>query len=287
MLHEIALTEAPYPGAALHAPYVASGRAATTERRRLERDLRRATDTGRLVLHYQPRIALDSGQVISSEALIRWPDRRRGMVLPNFFIPVAERSELINRIGAWVLIEACAEAARWGCGVVSVNISARQLQTGVLPTQLAAALEQSGLPADRLELTEATLMDGSLDMLLTLSAIRDLGVGLALDNFGTGYASLSMLKRLPLTVLKLDRSLVHELPSNREDAAVVRAVVDAGHALGFTLVAEGIETEQQRAFLSVTGCDQGQGHLFSKPVPADQARIWMADPNKPASTCAQ
>lgn len=243
-------------------------------RRRLERDLRLAVADGAFVLHYQPRLSLGTGRIEANEALIRWPDRRRGMVPPNAFIPIAERSDLINLIGAWVLLEACSEARGWGEHRVSVNVSARQLQSGVLPVQLAMALEASGLPPDRLELelTESMLVDGSTDTLLTLSAIRDLGVGLALDDFGTGFASLSMLKRLPLTVMKLDRSLVRELPGNREDAAIVRAVIGTGHAMRLTVVAEGIETEAQRAFLSGIGCDEGQGYLFSHPVPAEQLR---------------
>ncbi len=253
---------------------VIDGRSEPAMRRRLERELRTATVAGAFVLHYQPRLCLASGAVEVNEALIRWPDRKRGLIPPNAFIPIAERSDLINLIGAWVLLEACSEAVSWSRARLSVNVSARQLQSGVLPIQLAMALEQSGLPPDRLELelTESMLVDGSTDTLLTLSAIRDLGVGLALDDFGTGFASLSMLKRLPLTVMKLDRSLVRDLPTNREDAAIVRAVIETGHAMRLTVVAEGIETEDQRAFLSGIGCDEGQGYLFSHPLPADQLR---------------
>lgn len=249
------------------------GEAATV--RRLERELRAATAAGAFTLHYQPRLSLATGEIEANEALIRWPDRKRGMIPPNTFIPIAERSDLINLIGAWVLVEACTEAVGWGKFNLSVNVSARQLQSGVLPVQLAMALEHSGLPPDRLELelTESMLVDGSTDTLLALSAIRDLGVGLALDDFGTGFASLSMLKRLPLTVMKLDRSLVRELPMNREDAAIVRAVIATGHAMRLTVVAEGIETEAQRAFLSGIGCDEGQGYLFSHPLPAAQLRL--------------
>ena len=241
-------------------------------RRQLERELRAATAAGKLILHYQPRLALASGAIGTNEALVRWPSRKRGLVPPSKFIPIAEQSDLINLIGAWVLLEACTEAMRWDGHGLSVNISARQLQSGVLPMQLALALEQSGLPPERLELelTESMLVDGSIDTLLALSAIRDLGVGLALDDFGTGFASLSMLKRLPLTVMKLDRSLVRDLPANHEDAAIVQAVVATGHALRLIVVAEGIETEAQRAFLSGIGCDEGQGFLFSHPLPAEQ-----------------
>lgn len=263
---------------------VLPGRGEAVERRRLERDMQRALNTHCFLLHYQPRVHLRSGAVSSSEALIRWPDRRRGMVPPATLIPAAERCGLINQIGAWVLQEACTEAMRWGGGIVSVNVSAVQLQTGALIGQLAAALDQSGLPGDRLELelTEAMLVDTDTDTLLSLSAIRDLGVGLALDDFGTGRASLSMLKRLPFTAIKLDRSLIRDLPGNREDAAIARAIVQAGHAIGLMVVAEGIETEEQRALLSGIGCDEGQGYLFSRPVPAAQARVHMESANKPA-----
>ncbi len=251
------------------------GAGSSVERRRLERQLRAATAVGGFVLHYQPRLSLATGAIEVNEALIRWPDRKRGLIPPSSFIPLAEKSDLISLIGAWVLLEACTEALGWGRHRVSVNVSARQLQSGVLPVQLAVALEQSGLPPDRLELelTESMLVDGSIDTLLALSAIRDLGVGLALDDFGTGFASLSMLKRLPLTVMKLDRSLVRELPGNREDAAIVRAVIGTGHAMRLTVVAEGIETEAQRAFLSGIGCDEGQGYLFSHPLPVEQLRL--------------
>lgn len=253
---------------------VIDGRSEAAVRRRLERELRVATVAGAFVLHYQPRLCLASGAVEVNEALIRWPDRKHGLIPPSAFIPIAERSDLINLIGAWVLVAACSEASGWSRARLSVNVSARQLQSGVLPIQLAVALEQSGLPPERLELelTESMLVDASTDTLLALSAIRDLGVGLALDDFGTGFASLSMLKRLPLTVMKLDRSLVRDLPTNREDAAIVRAVIETGHAMRLTVVAEGIETEAQRAFLSGIGCDEGQGYLFSHPLPADQLR---------------
>jgi len=253
---------------------VVDGRSKAALRRRLERELRVATVAGAFVLHYQPRLTLATGVVEVNEALIRWPDRKQGLISPNAFIPIAEQSDLINLIGAWVLIEACSEAVNWNSARLSVNVSARQLQSGVLPIQLAMALEQSGLLPENLELelTESTLVDGSTDTLLALSAIRDLGVGLALDDFGTGFANLSMLKRLPLTVMKLDRSLVRDLPTNREDAAIVRAVIETGHAMRLTVVAEGIETEAQRAFLSGIGCDEGQGYLFSHPLPADQLR---------------
>ncbi len=246
------------------------GRAEAAQRRRLQRDLEEATRENAFVLHYQPRLSLATGETAGAEALIRWPHGKRGLVPPAAFIPLAERTGLITAIGGWVIRTACAAAVHWPPDwTVSVNVSARQLDDNALLQQVATALAESGLPPDRLELelTESMLVDVSLDTLLTLSAIRDLGVGIALDDFGTGFASLAMLKRLPLTVMKLDRSLVRDLPGDREDAAIVRAVVQTGHALGLFVVAEGIETEQQRAFLSGIGCDEGQGYLFSHPVP--------------------
>ncbi len=244
------------------------------QRRRLRAELEAATQAGAFSLHYQQRLCLRSGTPNGAEALMRWPHRRRGMVPPAAFIAAAEEGGQINRLGGWALHAACAEAALWERGVVSVNVSARQLAGGVLLAQIADALELSGLPPERLEieLTESLLVEVDTDTLLTLSAIRDAGVGLALDDFGTGYASLSMLKRLPLTVMKLDRSLVRDLPAEREDATIVRAVIETGHALGLTVVAEGIETEAQRAFLSASGCDEGQGFLFAAPVPAERIR---------------
>jgi EAL domain-containing protein (putative c-di-GMP-specific phosphodiesterase class I) len=250
-----------------------NARSEAADRRRLEQDLRQALSLNHLVLHYQPRIALVDGARVGAEALIRWPHRKRGMLLPAAFLPMAERSTLISRIGGWVTRTACTEAANWpDRGVVSVNVSPRQLADGALLDQVAEALEISGLPPDRLELelTESTLLDLNVEVLLTLSAIRDLGVGLALDDFGTGYASLGMLKRLPLTTIKLDRSLIRTVPGDRDEVAIVRAGLETGHALGLVVVAEGVETEEQMAFLTAMGCDEAQGYLFNHPLPASQ-----------------
>ena len=253
-------------------------RANAAERRSLRRDLAAATAEGSFLLHFQPRLSLRHGRPCSAEALIRWPHRKRGLVPPSTFIPVAEETGHITEIGGWVLRRACREASAWGGGIgVSVNVSGRQLQDGQLPGQVAAALEESGLDPERLELelTESMLIDTDIDTLLTLSAIRDLGVRIALDDFGTGYASLAMLKRLPLTTMKLDRSLIRGLPEDSEDAAIARALIALGHALGLVVVGEGIETEDQRAFLAAQGCDEGQGYLFSHPLPPQPMRDLM------------
>jgi EAL domain-containing protein (putative c-di-GMP-specific phosphodiesterase class I) len=247
-------------------------RSEAAERRRTEQELRQALSLDQLVLYYQSRVSLVDGSRVGAEALIRWPHRKRGLLPPASFIPMAERSTLITRIGGWVARTACIEAMRWPGGTVSINISPRQVHDGALLDQVAEALDISGLPPERLELelTESMLIDLSVEVLLTLSAVRDLGVGIALDDFGTGYASLGMLKRLPLTVMKLDRSLVRGLPGDGEEGAIARAVVETGHALGLTVVAEGIETDEQLQFLSAIGCDEAQGYLFAHPLPATQ-----------------
>lgn len=253
------------------------------ERRWLQRGISQAIAGDGFHVHYQPRLKLATGEPTGAEALLRWPHRKRGFISPATFIPVAEAGGHITTIGGWVLRTACAEAACWPSTngsrlCISVNISGRQLGDGSLLGHIAAALEASGLQPDCLELefTETILVGVEVEMLLTLSAIRDLGVRLALDDFGTGFASLGMLKRLPLTTMKLDRSMIRDLPDDREDAAIARAIVEAGHALGLTVVAEGIETENQRAFLSGIGCDEGQGFLFGAALPADALRAQMA-----------
>ena len=259
------------PGAAGPDPH-----AERTHLRRLRRDLTAATAHEGFVLHYQPRVALRSGVVTGAEALIRWPHRKRGLMAAGSFIPVAEEAGLITDIGAWVLRTACAAAIGWGgCVRIAVNVSARQLHDQELLRQIGESLEGSGLDPERLEieLSEAILMDDNLDTLLALSAIRDLGVGITLDDFGAGFASLSMLKRLPLEQIKLDRALVRTLPDDAEDVAIVQAIVDTGHALGLGVVAEGVETEAQRSLLVAMGCDQAQGYLFSQPLPEEQFRL--------------
>lgn len=253
--------------------------AASATAPRLQRDLAAAVVNEAFVLHYQPRLALDTGRQVGAEALIRWPDRRGGLIVPSVFLPMAERLGLMSEVGGWVLRTACAEATHWpgGCAV-SVNISARQLADGVLLTQIATALEQSGLNPELLEieLTEAMLIDLSVDTLLTLSAVRDLGVGVALDDFGTGFASFAILKRLPLTSMKLDHSLIRGLPGDRQDAAVTRAIIATGHALDLIVVAEGVETEGQHVLLRDGGCDEAQGFLLSHPLPASAIRARLA-----------
>jgi len=239
------------------------------ERRRLEQELRHMLSLDGFVLHYQPRIVLASGAITGGEALIRWPHRKRGMVAPGLFLPVAERSALGSHIGGWVLRTACVEAATWpATATVAVNVSPRHLGAGSLLEHVAEALQVSSLAAERLELEipEPALLDVDLDGLLTLAALRDLGIGIAFDNFGAGYASLGVLRQLPLTAVKLDQALIRSVAANREDAAIVGALAQIGHALGLKVIAAGIEAEVQRDFLRDLGCDEGQGHLFSQAL---------------------
>ena len=263
------------PARAARPPGVSETQAERAHLRRLRRDLTEAATHDGFVLHYQPRVNLRSGVVTGAEALIRWPHRRRGLMPAGSFIPVAEQIGLITDIGAWVLRAACQAAHGWSRSIrIAVNVSARQLHDQELLRQIGESLASSGLDPERLEieLSEAILLDDDLDTLLALSAIRDLGVGITLDDFGAGVASLSMLKRLPLEQIKLDRALIRTLPDNAEDVAIVQAIIDTGHALGLAVVAEGIETETQRSLLAAMGCDHGQGYLFSHPLPEEQFR---------------
>jgi EAL domain-containing protein (putative c-di-GMP-specific phosphodiesterase class I) len=243
-------------------------------RRRLRRDLATAVSRGSFLLHFQPRVALTNGVQTGAEALLRWPNGPRGLVAPGAFLPVAAEAGFSGAIGSWVLHSACAAAMQWQRDLpVAVNVSAEQLGEGTLARQVTAALQASGLPPERLELelSEAIVAAPDADVLLLLAALRDLGVAVVLDDFGATHGSLNALRQLPLTSVKLDTSMVRGLPLDREDAAMARTTIQMAHALGLTVTAEGIETEAQRACLAAIGCDDGQGFLFSMPLPADRA----------------
>jgi EAL domain-containing protein (putative c-di-GMP-specific phosphodiesterase class I) len=244
-----------------------------TERRRITQRLRQALATGGFVLHYQPLVSLKTGLIRGAEALIRLQHSRRGLIPSNHFMPIAERSDVINDVGGWMFYNACLEAGGWPSAIsVAITLSIRHLQSGRLIRQLLEALSRSGMPAERLELelTEATLIDENDDTVFALKALQGIGVRMALNNFGTGYASLSALKRLPLTTLRLDRSLIQNLGDGQADSAIVRAAIEAGHALGCVVLADGVETEQQFKLLGQIGCDEGQGAYFSQPVSANE-----------------
>jgi EAL domain-containing protein (putative c-di-GMP-specific phosphodiesterase class I) len=246
-------------------------------RLRLENDLRRAIERDELVLHYQPQLDLATGRVTAIEALLRWRHPERGLVPPNSFIPMAEETGLVLNLGEWVLNEACRQLARWhaeGLGPlrVAVNISARQLQRPGLDGAVRQALAASGLPPSSLELeiTESSMMLDPHHAQAVLQSLRELGVQLSIDDFGTGWSSLAYLKRLPLDRLKIDRSFIGGIPQDGDDAAIVETIIVMTHKLGLRVIAEGVETVAQRQQLVAQGCDEMQGFLLARPVPAEE-----------------
>ena len=231
--------------------------------------MRQALAQSRFRLHYQPQIELHSGRTIGAEALVRWRDPELGDISPGEFIPVAEESGFIVAIDDWVLREAVKQAAAWHAAglelVMSVNVSALQFQQPGFVDGVAAVLREAGLAPRflELELTESILIQDAQDAMLRLQALAQLGVKLAIDDFGTGYSSLAYLKRFPIGRLKIDRSFISGLPDEESDAAIVKAIVNMARALHLEVVAEGVETEAQRAFLEQSGCDHCQGFLFA------------------------
>jgi EAL domain-containing protein (putative c-di-GMP-specific phosphodiesterase class I) len=245
------------------------------ERVRIESALRNALARDEFVLHYQPQVNLESGQIVGMEALIRWQHPELGMVAPNRFISVAEETGLIVPIGAWVMRTACAQTKAWqdaGLGQlrVAVNLSARQFGAANLLADIAAVLEHTGLAPDRLEieLTESLFMSDVTLAVELLHAMKKLGVSLSIDDFGTGYSSLSYLSRFPIDVLKIDRSFVADITRDASDAAIVASIIALAHNLKLDVIAEGVETREQLEYLRRHGCDQMQGYYFSRPLAA-------------------
>jgi diguanylate cyclase (GGDEF)-like protein len=247
-------------------------------RRTMEIDLRVALTVGQFELYYQPFITLETGMISGFEALLRWHHPERGLVPPMEFIPVAEEIGLIGQIGAWVLKQACLEAAKWPADIhIAVNLSPAQFKHRAVVLDVAVALGASGLPARRLELeiTEAVLLEHTELNLRILDELRDLGVHISMDDFGTGYSSLAYLQKFPFDKIKIDRSFVNDLPGRTEALAIVRAITSLGSSLGMRTTAEGVETEEQLKKLTEEGCTEVQGYLFSKPVPAAQAALLL------------
>ncbi|BCB27709.1 hypothetical protein SKTS_25950 [Sulfurimicrobium lacus] len=252
------------------------------ERIALEARLRRAIAQNELRVHYQPQVEIKSGRITGAEALVRWQHPEEGLIPPVRFIPVAEETGLIDAIGTWVLRETCRQGKAWldaGMAPVTlaVNVSPYQIRHGDIAAMTAKILAETGYPAEwlELELTESALMEREGEAVEILQRIRALGVRLALDDFGTGYSSLAYLKRFPLDVLKIDKSFVDDIPHLRDDMEIAATIVAMGHTLRFKVLAEGVETEEQLAFLVSQGCDYYQGYLKSRPVPAEDFLKWL------------
>ncbi|PQO97213.1 sensor domain-containing diguanylate cyclase [Massilia phosphatilytica] len=254
------------------------------ERLRMEGLLRRAIERGEIRLHYQPQVEIETGRLIGVEALVRWHSAELGHVPPVRFIPLAEDIGFIGQLGAWVLEEACRQVVRWetaGLYVpkVAVNLSGRQFDRGSVAPLVARALTDAGLAPQRLQLevTESVIMNTG-DALQYINDLHALGVELAIDDFGTGYSSLAYLKQLPVQTLKIDRSFIKDIPADKDDEAIAVAIVQLGKSMDLAVIAEGVETVEQAAFLLRHGCKRAQGYLYSRPVePAELLETWRQD----------
>ncbi|MCK6385155.1 MAG: EAL domain-containing protein [Rhodocyclaceae bacterium] len=253
------------------------------ERLTLERHLRRAVARKEFMLQYQPQVDLRDGRILGAEALVRWRHPELGMIPPAKFIALAEETGLILDIGAWVLREACAQAAAWQASghrgmQVAVNLSALQFRQPGLAEQVAAVLAETGLPAADLdlEITESTMVADPESAIATMQRLKAMGVKFSVDDFGTGYSSLAYLKRFPIDTLKIDRAFVRDCHEGGRDAALAETVINLARSLGLKVIAEGVETAEQHAFLRERGCDIAQGYLFSPPVGEPQFASLLA-----------
>jgi diguanylate cyclase (GGDEF)-like protein len=269
---DLALYRAKEAGRGTYAFFEESLNQRAQERRQLESDLRMALERGELELHYQPLFDLEHNRICSFEALLRWNHPKRGLIPPVDFIPVAEDTGLIVPIGAWVVREACRQAARWPEPIrIAVNVSPVQFHRGSLHDTILSALATPGLAPDRLEveITESIFLEGSEATLRLLHALRSLGVRVALDDFGTGYSSLSYLQSFPFDKLKIDRSFIHNLLTRDGATAIVHAITELANALGIETTAEGVEETAQLMELRAHGCSSVQGFLFAEPMTAE------------------
>ena len=250
----------------------------------LETRLRKALDRGEFRLHYQPRVDIRAGVVVGTEALLRWEQPDTGLISPLEFIPIAEELGLIVPIGEWVLDEACRQTVAWRAAglpplTISANLSAMQFKSQRLPRMILSVLGRTGLnPASlELELTESMLIEDTEASSVMLAQLKDIGLKLSIDDFGTGYSSLSYLKRFPLDALKIDRSFVRDITTDKNDAAIVSATIGLAHNLNLRVVAEGVEQQVQVDILLAQGCDEAQGYLFSRPLAPAAFERWVLD----------
>jgi diguanylate cyclase (GGDEF)-like protein len=250
----------------------------------LEAALRRAVANDEFVLHYQPKVHLDSGRIAGLEALLRWQRPGHGLVSPADFIPVLEETGLIVGVGRWVIATVCEQIARWtrssvGPLQVSVNVSGRQFIDGDLETDVVTALGEHRIPARllELELTESSLMANTERTIATLQRLKALGVQISIDDFGTGYSSLAYLRRFPIDKLKIDIAFIRDITTNTDDAAIARTIIRMAHSLKLEVIAEGVETAAQLAYLRRHRCDQIQGYYFSPPLPVSEVEVLLGE----------
>ncbi|HLO76583.1 MAG TPA: EAL domain-containing protein, partial [Magnetospirillum sp.] len=253
-------------------------------RSRLASELSDSLEHDEFTLVYQPVIEVATGRVAGAEALLRWHNRYLGAISPEQFVPLAEEMGLILPIGDWLLTEACREAASWRGMTdpplrIAVNVSPRQVQQGDIASALERALSVTGLDPElvTVEITESLLLASGEEVLSKIQRIRDIGALIAVDDFGTGYASLSYLKHFPVDILKVDRSFVASALEGGDDARLIEAIIALGHSLGMKVVGEGVETGEQMDFLAQRGCDLIQGYRYSPPLVAERFREYVAE----------
>ncbi len=290
---EMAMYQAKQRGRKQHAFFSGEMNAHAMERLTLENQLRRAVEREEFVLYYQPKVDVLARRISGVEALVRWKHPEQGIIAPNKFIPIAEENGLIVEIGQWVLRKACNQVREWmNAGVppisVSVNVSSAQFRQGRVWHAVRGALAHSNLPPQSLtlELTESMLIDNQSETIEMLYELKDMGVKLSVDDFGTGYSSLTYLSRFPLDELKIDRSFLKGLPEERESIAIVSAIIALARALGLKVVAEGVETHEQLAFLHSRKCTEFQGYLCSRPVPPEPLLNLLKRAAAPAAPAA-
>ena len=273
---DLALYQAKHGGNSVRL-FESSMRSAVAARRAIRDELLRAVSDGELVLYYQPQVNMESGSILGAEALLRWNHPTRGLLLPGKFLEALESHSLALQVGCWIIDEACKQASAWRVlGLpalrMSVNLFAAQVNAGNLAEVVEETLKRYSLPPEALELevTETVMLHNDDHVLRPFERLRERRVRIAFDDFGTGHASLSMLKRFPLTTIKIDRGFVRDLLADRYDAAIVQALLGLARAMGLDAVAEGVETKEQEAVLLALGCKIGQGYLYARALPAEE-----------------